>query len=284
MDVLRKKKFEWGYLLLLPGLGYIVYFVFMSAAVMIAQSFGYYNYTGESGFSTEFWKEVFTPEFFDSLCFSLKIGIGSSLLSIIVCYPLALLLQNCPGKKTLLSIIKTPLFIPALVGSFLIINVIDYHGIVNEFLIWTGIISEPLRLRNDSAGIAVLIIQVWKNVPFQMILMFSAIEGIRKDVIDAAKNLGAGYLSVLRHVILPLSLPSALVAVILVFIKTFNDFAISNTAGPLYPTSLANLMHVQAYVFNEWNLSACIGVVMLVTSVLFVALYTYVGKKLEQLQ
>ena len=51
MDVLRKKKFEWGYLLLLPGLGYIVYFVFMSAAVMIAQSFGYYNYTGESGFS-----------------------------------------------------------------------------------------------------------------------------------------------------------------------------------------------------------------------------------------
>lgn len=280
----KKRKFEWGYLLLIPGLGYILYFVIMSAAVMIAQSVGFYNYTGVSEFSLRFWQALFTEEFFDSLRFSLKIGIGSSLLSIVVCYPLALLLQNCPGKKTLLSIIKTPLFIPALVGSFLIINVIDYHGIVNEFLLWAGFISEPLRLRNDAAGIAVLIIQVWKNVPFQMILMFSAIEGIRKDVIDAAKNLGAGYFSVLRHIILPLSLPSALVAVILVFIKTFNDFAISNTAGPLYPTSLANLMHMRAYMFDEWNSSACIGVMMLITSVFFVSIYTYIGKRLEKLQ
>lgn len=280
----KKKKFEWGYLLLLPGIGFIVFFILMSACVMVMQSFGFYNYTGESGFSLEFWKGVFDQSFFDSLLFSLKIGIGSSMISIIVCYPLALLLQNAPFKKTLLSIIKIPLFIPALVGSFLIINVIDYHGLLNEVLMFLGVISEPLRLRNDPQGIAVLIIQVWKNVPFQMILMFSAIEGIRKDVKDAARNLGAGYFSVLRHIILPLSLPSALVAVIMVFIRTFNDFAISNTAGPLYPTSLANMMHVEAYMFGDWNTSACIGVMMLITTIVFVALYTAIGNRLEKMQ
>lgn len=279
----KKRKFEWGYLLLIPGIGYIVFFIAMSTHVMVMQSLGYYNYTGVSEFSLKFWNEVFEQGFWDSLLFSLKIGIGSSMISIIICYPLALLLQKTPGKKILLSIIQTPLFIPALVGSFLIINIIDYHGIVNELLVFLRIIEEPLRLRNDDYGIGVLVIQVWKNVPFQMIIMFSAIEGIRKDVMDAARNLGANTFSVLRHIIFPLSLPSALVAVILVFIRTFNDFAISNTAGPLYPTSLANLMHKKAYMFNEWNTSACIGVMMMVTSIVFVSIYTAIAKKLEKM-
>lgn len=279
----KKRKFEWGYLLLIPGLGYVVFFIAMSTYVMVAQSLGYYNYTGVSQFSLTFWKEVFDKAFLDSLLFSIKVGVGSSMLSIIVCYPLALLLQKTPGRKTLLSIIKTPMFIPALVGSFLIINIIDYHGIVNELLVWLKIIEEPLRLRNDDLGIGVLVIQVWKNVPFQMIIMYSAIEGIRRDVKDAARNLGANSFSVFRHVVFPLSLPSALVAVILVFIRTFNDFAISNTAGPLYPTSLANLMHKKAYMFNEWNTSACIGVIMMVTSIVFVSVYTVIAKKLEKM-
>jgi putative spermidine/putrescine transport system permease protein len=279
----KKKGFEWGYLLLIPGIGYIVYFIAMSTYVMTMQSLGYYNYTGVSEFSLKFWKELFEKGFWDCLLFSLKVGISSSMISIIICYPFALILQKTPGKKTLLSIIKTPMFIPSLVASFLIINIIDYHGIVNEILVWLNFIQEPLRLRNDDYGIGVLVIQVWKNVPFQMIIMFPAIEGIRKDVKDAARNLGAGSLSVLRHIIFPLSLPSALVAVILVFINTFNDFAISNTAGPLYPTSLANLMYKKAYLFNEWNTSACIGVIMMVTTIVFVSIYTAIAKKLEKM-
>ena len=278
----RKKGFEWGYLLLIPGIGYIVFFIAMSTYVMVMQSLGYYNYTGDSGFSLRFWGELFDRQFLDSLLYSLKIGAGSSMVSIIICYPLVLLLQKTRGRKILLSIIKTPMFIPALVGSFLIINIIDYHGIVNEFLMLLRVIKEPLRLRNDDYGIGVLLIQVWKNVPLQMIIMFSAIESIRKDVIDAARNLGANTFSVLRHVIFPLTIPSALVAVILVFIHTFNDFAISNTAGPLYPNSLANLMLKDAYVFQKWNTAACIGTMMMVTTIVFTSIYTVIAKRLEK--
>ena len=133
-------------------------------------------------------------------------------------------------------------------------------------------------MRNDSAGIGSLIVQIWKNVPFQMLIMYSAIESIRKDVIDAARNLGAGRMKTLFHVIIPLSLPSALVAVIMVFIQTFNDFSIAKTTGPLYPTTISNLMYQYAYTFFEWNNAACIGVLMMATSVLFVALYTIVSR------
>ncbi len=277
------KNFEWGYLLLIPGIGYIVFFILIVSAVMIMQSVGYYNFTGEDKFSLEYWNILLGQQFWDSLRFSLKMGVGSSLTSILICYPLALLLQKAPGKKVLMSIIKMPLFIPSLVGSFLIINIIDYHGILNELLMWLKIIPEPLRLRNDAQGVAVLLIQIWKYVPFQMIIMFSAIEGVRSDVRDAARNLGANSFGVLRHIIFPLTIPSALVAVILVFIKTFNDFAISSTAGPLYPPSLSGFMHAQANTFHEWNISACVGTAMLVAAVLFIVLYTVLGKKIEKL-
>lgn len=279
----KKKKFEWGYLCLIPGLGYLAVFIVMSFITMVVQSFGFMNYTGESGFSIEFWQTFADQMFADSLLFSVKVAVCSSLLSIVICYPLAMLLQKTGGNKLLISLIKMPLFIPALVGAFLIINLIDYHGLVNQFLMWAGFISEPLRMRNDAWGVGVIVIQIWKNVPYQLIIMYSALESIRKDVKDAARNLGAGPLSLFKNIILPLSFPSAMVAVILVFVKVFNDFAVSSTAGPTYPYSIANLMYSKAYMFQEWNISACIGVVMMVTSVVFVVAYTIIGKKLEKM-
>lgn len=279
----KKKKFEWGYLCLIPGLGYLAFFILMSFVTMVGQSFGYMNYTGTSEFTMNFWNSFGDKMFVDSLLFTIKVAVFSSIISIIICYPLAMLLQKTGGKKWLISLIKMPLFIPALVGSFLIINLIDYHGLINQFLLAIGMISEPLRMRNDQWGIGVIAIQVWKNVPFQMIIMYSALEAIRKDVKDAARNLGAGPIALFKNIILPLTLPSAMVAVILVFVKVFNDFAVSSTAGPTYPYSLANLMYTKAYMFQEWNVSACIGVVMMITSVVFVTIYTIVGKKLEKI-
>lgn len=277
---MKRRKFEWGYLLLIPGIGYIVFFVIASLYIMVAQSFGFYNYTGSSEFSLTFWQNVFTRTFFDDLWFSFRTALLTALVSIVICYPLSLLMQKIPGRKTFLSILKIPMFVPALVASFLIVNIIDYHGIINIVLVKLGFIEEPLRLRNDPAGIGALVVQIWKNVPFQMIIMYSAIEAVRKDVKDAAANLGANRFAILKEIILPITLPSALVAVIMVFIRTFNDFAISKTAGPYYPTSISNLMYLHAYTFGDWNTSACIGVMMMVTSIVFVSFYTYISKKI----
>ena len=279
---MKKKKFEWGYLLLLPGLGYIGFFVIVSAYIMIAQSFGLYNaITGEVSFTLEGWRNVFTKSFFDALWFTLRTSVLSALISIVITYPLALLMQKTKARKWLLPLIKIPYFVPGLVGSFLIVNLIDYHGLLNEVLLLLKIISEPMRLRNDANGIAVIAIHVWKNVPFMMIIMFSAIEGIRQDVKDCARNLGAYSLQVLLHITIPLTVSSALVSVILTFIRTFNDYAISSTAGPMYPLSLSNLMKTTAYSYNDWVTAGCIGVLMTIVTVIFMVLYTVLGKYLQ---
>lgn len=279
---MKKKKWEWGYLLIIPGIGFIVVMLGISIYMMIAQSFGLYNYLGESHLTTQFWEGVLTKRFFDSLRLSLRTGVLSSLIAMVICYPLAIYLQKAKGGKFLYSIIRIPYFIPALVAAFLIVNVIDYHGIFNQILMFFHIIDEPLSLRNDDAGIGLLVIQVWKNLPFEMIIMYSAIESVRKDVIDAARNLGANGFVVLTRVIVPITIPSAFMAMIMVFIGVFNDFAISSTAGPIYPTSLSTLMRVYAFQYYDWNTAACVGVLALGITVLCVIVYTWVQKLIER--
>ena len=282
MDMKKLRGFEWGYFLLIPGLGYVLYFLAGAVGMMIGQSFGFFNHTGESAFSLMYWQGIFTKTFLDDLLYSLKIAVFASVICLLITYPLSLIIQRMPGKRTIMSLIKIPMFIPALVASLLILNIIDYHGILNILLVKFHIIEEPLRMRNDAWGAAALIIQIWKNIPFMMIIMYSAVEAVRKDVIDAARNLGAGRFSVFSQIIIPLTLPSALVSVILVFVRVFNDYVISKTAGPLYPNTISNLMHVTAYLYDDWHSAACIGCMMVITAITFVSIYNFLSKRLLQ--
>ena len=278
----KGKKFEWGYLLLIPGLGFIAFFLVAAIGMMVLQSVGFLNFTGESGFSLEFWKGLFHENFYDNLIYSLKIAIWTSVICIVIVYPLSLTVKNMPGSKTWLSLLKIPMFIPALVACLLITNVVSYNGILNVFLGWLGIIDEPLALRNDSWGISALITQVWKNIPFMLLIVYSAVESVRKDVLDAGRNLGAGRLRLFWEVTLPLTMPSAVVAMIMTFIKVFNDYTISRVMGPIYPSTLSNLMHKQAYLYNDWHTAACIGCLMIVTAVVFVSLYTWLANRIAK--
>ena len=161
------KKRKTDYLMLLPGIGYILIFIVFAFISMAAQSVGFFNYTGESAFSLEFWKNIFTKSFIDDLLYSIKIAFLTAFISIILCYPLSLFLQKIPGRKTILSLIKIPLFNTRSSAGFLITNIIDYQGIVNQLLMALNIIQEPLRMRNDSAGIGSLIVQIWKMFRFK---------------------------------------------------------------------------------------------------------------------
>jgi putative spermidine/putrescine transport system permease protein len=269
-------------LLVLPGAGFIFLFLAVALAITTLQSVGILGFGRPSGFTWEFWVSLFDRQFLDSFLFSAKVGIGSAFGTLLLAYPLALFLRRRRiGVRLIGTIVKIPLFVPALVAAFLILNAMAFHGVINGALMGLGLIDKPLRMLNDKFGWGVLAIQVWKNLPFQLLIIASVLATIRTDIEDAARNLGAGPWQVLRHIILPLSMPGILIAVALVFIMTFGDFAITRIAGPIYPSSLAVLMHTRALTLNEWNVAACIGMVIIVASLVFVALYARMARLLQ---
>jgi len=259
------------YLMLVPGVGFILFFITTAVLVTVARSFGLFSITGTSIFTLKNWAIVGTREVLDSVGFSLKMGVLSSVGTVLVAFPVALFFRKAgSGKRLLGSIIKIPLFIPALVASFLIVNLISYHGIVNETLVWLHVLKEPLRMLNDQFGWGVVFIQVWKNLPFVLLILSASLAGIHDDTVDAARNLGAGTWAVALRIYVPLAMSGILVAMILMFIKAFGDFPITSVAGPIYPSSIAFRMYTTATMFQEWDQSSVLGVIIIVTALVVV--------------
>ncbi len=271
-------------LMILPGAGFIFVFLAAAIAMTVAQSFGLYAVIGESQLTLDHWIALFDKTFIDSFFFTLTMGFGSAVGALIFAYPLALFLRRRRfGAQWISAWVKVPLFVPALVAAFLILNILAFHGILNSALLYLGFIDKPMRMLNDKSGWNVLLVQIWKNLPFQLVILASVLQTIRGDLEDAARNLGAGPLQVIRHVILPLSMPGIMISVALVFILTFGDYAITRVAGPVYPSSLSVLMYTSAFTLHDWATAACIGVVIIVTSLVFVALYVRTVRLIEEL-
>jgi len=247
--------------LLAPGLGLILALIGVAVFIAIAQSFGFYNLSGESGFSLEFWDKMFDRKVYSrAVVYSIYIGAWSAVLSVMAAYPLAIWLRRpFTGSIAIGAMLKAPLLVHGLVAAFLFINVIAYHGILNQLMQGIGLWDEPRRLQNDRNAIGVLLLQTWKNMPFALLLLTGAVQSISDDVLNAARDLGAGSFDRFRKVIAPLTVSAMQAALIIIFIGALADFSFQVIAGPTNRQSLSQLM-----VFykdgGRWNDAAVVGV------------------------
>ena len=167
-------------LLILPGAGFIFLFLAAAIAMTFLQSIGLYSLVGKSRLTGEYWLSLLDRTFLDSFLFSLRVGIGSAFGTLLFAYPLALFLRRQRfGARIIGSIVKVPLFVPALVAAFLILNMLAFNGVLNSALMCVGIIDRPMRMLNDKFGWNVLAIQIWKNLPFQLLIIASVLETIQ---------------------------------------------------------------------------------------------------------
>ena len=265
--------------LLLPGFGVILFFLGMILYVAVFQSFGLFNLSGEDNFTMEYWQKLFNRKvFYRSVNYSLYVGIISSIISVILAYPIALWLRKpFYGSILINSILKAPLLVHGLVAAFLYVNLIAYHGIINQIFIAIGAWDEPIRMQNDKNAIGVLILQVWKNLPFALLILLGSIQSIGDDVIDAARDLGANSFERLKKIIAPLTISSMQAALIIIFIGALADFSFQSIAGPTNKYSLSQLM---LYYKNNgrWHEAAGVGVTIMIISFLGAIFISYLTK------
>ncbi len=249
--------------LLAPGLGLILWLIGSVAYIAVAQSFGLFSLSGESAFTTTFWAELFESKiYWRSVQYSTYIGVVSAVLSVAFAYPLAIWLRKpFAGSMTIGAILKAPMLVHGLVAAFLFVNVISYNGILNQFMQWLGIWDSPRRLQNDNNAIGVLILQTWKNMPMALLLLTGAVQSISDDVLDAARDLGAGSWARFRKVIAPLTVSGMQAAMVIIFIGAVADFAFQVIAGPINRQSMAQLM-VSYKGRGDWHQAAVVGVTL----------------------
>lgn len=259
-----------AYLLLLPGLLPIIAFMSLVVGMAVSQSIGFFNFAGADHFSLQFWQEMLArDQFWRAFLYSARIATLSAILSVLLAYPVALWLRRpFPGSDLISALIKAPILVHGLVAAFLFVNFISFQGFLNVALVSLGVTARPIRMQNDPYAIGVVILQVWKNMPLAFLIIVGSVRAIGDDILDAARDLGAGRLARLRRVILPLTLRSLQAALVLIFIGAAGDYSFQAVAGPTSVNSLAQFM-VRTQVDNAangWNEAAVVAVMLMLLS------------------
>jgi putative spermidine/putrescine transport system permease protein len=270
----QSRRAQWiNLLLLLPGVGFLALFLVVPLAQVFLRGFGLAGVGQASHFTwdhyRQFWMEA---QYRDGFFFSLWLGVASTVISLGVALVFGALMQvRFPGRIVISVLYKIPLIVPSLVAAFLILSLIAPGGILARLVFHWG--WDWPRLVYDRWGWGIILVLVWHNVPFMMVIISAVMAGIPHDVIDAARNLGASPWEVFRRVIVPLSLSGISAAALLVFIQVFGAFAVPSLMESAYPLALPVIMQTEMMDRANWALASALGSVLTIASAIVLFAY-----------
>jgi putative spermidine/putrescine transport system permease protein len=232
----------------------------------------------ETGLGLSTWQALFAnPVYMDGLWFSLWLGIAPTLLSLAISLPLSALMQANEGSQKLFgTLYKIPLVVPGIVAGFLVLIVLDRGGMASRLATPLGL-SIP-RLVRDDLGLGAIIASAWKTVPFMTLIIAGAMAAISKDVLAAARTLGATQLTILWRIQLPLAQPGITAAILLSFIGSLGSYVIPSLLGPAYPLPLSVHMFAEGFQKGNWPMVYAMGTLLSIMAVaVLLAYYAIIG-------
>jgi spermidine/putrescine transport system permease protein len=195
-----------------------------------------------------------------SLVLSLKV----TALTLLVSYPVAYLLATTRSrwKPFLLFLLLVPWWTSILVKNFAWVGILLDRGMVNRFLLWTGLVDRPLKLLYTELSVIVGLIHVL--IPFMTLPLFATLDKLDRQLLEASENLGAGPLATFREVTLPISLPGVASGCILTFILAFGSYVTPALLGGSRNWMVAMVVQDQFLNAFNWPLGSAVAIVLLV--------------------
>ena len=210
-------------------------------------------------------------------------------ICILIGYPLAYFLsrEKLMVRKVAMMLIMLPMWMNFLLRTYAWMSILDDNGLINQFLsaigffdLWNAIFGTNLTYFHmiNTQG-AIVLGMVYNFLPFMVLPIFSVIDKIDPKVVEAAQDLGASSSMVFRKVIFPLSLPSVLSGVTMVFIPSVSTFALSRLLGGGKTLLLGDLIEMQ-FLGNAYNphLGSAIALVMMVIVLILMAIMNRFGE------
>ena len=210
---------------------------------VLLQSVGYAPLYGIDTPTLRYYTEVFSAAgFWRSLGLTLTYALAPTVLGTLLSVPLALSLRaRFRGSSVLSTVYKLPLLVPYLVGVALTLLLWSNGGLVARTLFALGVIQETgdfPRLLNAPNGVGVMLVYLWKQVPFQTLILSSVLAGMDDDLEPAARLLGGNPRQILWHVTLPRLAPGIVSAALIVFAFNFGAFEVPLILGSGFPNTL----------------------------------------------
>ncbi len=191
---------------------------------------------------------------------------------VLIGYPIAYYLARMVRRydTLLIYLLIIPVEINYLIRIYAWKIVLGRSGIINALLMHLGLIHEPLRFLLYSRT-AVMIVLVHEWLPYVVIPVYVALKGVPPEIVEAARDLGAGRWGVFRYIYLPLSVPGLFASFVLIYIPMLGEFAIPAIVGGPSGYMLGNVIESQFLSAGNWGLGSAIGFVLLFVTLVLVA-------------
>ncbi|MCV2871811.1 ABC transporter permease [Defluviimonas sp. WL0050] len=205
---------------------------------------------------------------------SVKLSLITTIFTFIVGFPTAWFIatRSARARTALLFLITIPFWTNLLIRTFAINQIIRNEGMLNTFLLYLGVIDEPILI--IYSDFAVFLGMTYVYLPLMVLPLFAAIDRFDMRLIEAAYDLYASRLQVLRRVILPIVKPGIIAGSILVFIPALGAYVTPRILGGGRNMMIGNFIELQFGQGRNWPLGAALSVLLLM--IVAIALMFYV--------
>ncbi len=203
---------------------------------------------------------------FSVLFDTLELALTVTLFTLLISFPLAYYINFKVKrfKQAVYMLVIIPLWVSYIVRAYSWKIVLGTNGILNSALVFLGLTDKPLEMFLYSK-MSVVIGMVHIYTPFVLMPIYTALEQIPRNLLEASKDLGANRFRTFFHVVFPLSLPGVIAGATFAFVLSMGDFlAPSLLGGPDSSTMIANVVQQQFGTSNDWPYGSAIGIIILV--------------------
>ena len=262
-------------LLAAPGVAWLVAFGLVPVGMAVVISFWRSSLFGtEPDFTLVNYARVLaTPLYREQLLRTLGIAAVTTLVTLVLSYPVALFLAGLRGraKPVFVLLLFLPFWTSYVVRTFVWLPILGRNGIVNHMLLAAGLIRQPLDGLLYNQG-SVLLGLVYVYCLFMTLPIYLALEKIDPFLLEAAEDLGARPAQVLGRVVLPLSWPGVVSGAIMVFLLAVGAYVTPQMLGGSSGIMFGNIIASQFLSDNNWAFGSALSVTLIVVVLLLLAL------------
>ncbi|WP_282061341.1 ABC transporter permease subunit [Roseobacter litoralis] len=204
---------------------------------------------------------------------SMQIAVLSTFMTLCVGYPIAYGMARAPEewRPTLMMLVILPFWTSFLIRVYAWMGILSQEGFLNQFLLWTGIIAEPLTILNTNKAVYIGI--VYTYLPFMILPIYAALDRLDGSLIEAAEDLGCSRFQAFWLVTIPLSKNGIIAGSFLVFIPALGEFVIPSLLGGSGTLMIGKVLWEEFFNNRDWPVASAVAIVLLLLLIIPIVLF-----------
>jgi putrescine transport system permease protein len=207
------------------------------------------------------------PLYWKAYLSSVWIAFVSTVISLLVGYPIAYGMARARPtiRPILVMLVILPFWTSFLIRVYAWIGILKPEGLLNQFLLWLGLIDQPLIITNTNWAVYIGI--VYSYLPFMVLPLYASLEKLDHTLLEAASDLGSPPFRAFWQITFPLSIPGVIAGSMLVFIPATGEFVIPDLLGGSSTLMIGKTLWDEFFHNRDWPMASTVAIILLIVLV-----------------